>query len=165
MFLMTIAPPLWTHCHQDCSLADEECCGAPQETGADDGSCCGDSVAHCTVELKHRRNRPGGQCWASDCNDNVSHYHLAWLGMMGKMPVGKQSQQLNGESQHMVFLHETSAPLKESGSSSCIDSPVDLETGTVIGCVLPQLRDRTDLPADVLLCDVARRERTGVLVV
>jgi len=81
------------------------------------------------------------------------------------MPVGRQSQQLNDDSQYLVFLHEVISSLKESDPSPSLDSPVGLKARNVIGRVLPQLGDRTDLPADTLLCDVARRERTGVLVV
>ncbi|MHC4402150.1 MAG: hypothetical protein ACYTG0_20980 [Planctomycetota bacterium] len=164
MFL-TAAPPVWTHCHQDCSLGYEECCGDQQETRADDDTCCGDHAARCSVELKHRRDGAESHCWAIGCNRNVSHYHLAWLGMTARAPVHKQSKQLNDESQHTALLHEAFVPLKESGSSSCIESPVDLKASNVIGHVSPQLGDRTDLPPDTLLCDVARRERTGVLVV
>jgi hypothetical protein len=164
MFL-TAYPSVWTHCHQDCSLGHEECYGNQQETRADDDTCCGDHAARCNVELKHRRDGAEWHCWAIGCNRNVSHYHLAWLGMTVRVPIDKQSKQPNGESQHTSLPHETFVLLKQSGSSSCIESPVDLKASNVIGHVLPQRGDRTDQPPDTLLCDVARRERTGVLVV
>ncbi|NQU25951.1 MAG: hypothetical protein HQ567_32070 [Candidatus Nealsonbacteria bacterium] len=100
-----------------------------------------------------------------DCNRNVSHYHLAWLGITARVPADKQSKQLDDGSRHAALLHKAFAAPKEFGSSACIEVPSDLTASNVIGHVLPQLKDRTDLPPDTLLCDVARRERTGVLVV
>jgi hypothetical protein len=170
LFLTTTAPPVWTHCHQDCSLGHEGFCGDQQEVHGqevhgDDDTCCGDHAARGNVELKHRRDGAERHCWEIDCNRNVSHYHLEWLGITTRVPVDSQSEQVNGNSQHTALLHKAFVPVKESGSSSCIESPVGLKASNVIGHVLLPSGDRTDLPPDTLLCDVARRERTGVLVV
>ena len=165
MFLTTTAPPVWTHCHQDCSLGYEECCGDEQDPRVDDDTCCGDHAARCSVKLKYGLDEAEWRCLAIGCNRNVSHYHLAWLGITARVPVDKQSKQLNDENQHTAILCKAFAALKESGSSSCIAFPTDLKASNVIGHVFPQLEDRTDLPPDTYLCDVARRERTGVLVV
>jgi hypothetical protein len=164
MFLTTIAPPVWTHCHQDCSSGGEECCADQHESEADDGTCCRDRTAHCSVELKHPHDGAESFCWSIDCNRNFSHGHLAWLGMTARVPVDEQSKQLNGGGPNTAFLHAAVVFLKESGSSTC-ELPVDLKASNVIGHALPQSGDRTELPPNSLLCDVARRERTGVLVV
>lgn len=165
VMLLTTTPPLWTHCHQDSSSDHEECCGDRQETRVDDGTHCGDQTARCGVELKHRRDEAYGDCWTIDCSRDASHYHLAWLGMTMRLPVDEQSKQLSDESQHTAFVHETFVAFKERDSSSRIDSTVGLKASNVTGHVSLHLENRTDLPPDAILCDVARRERTGVLVI